>query len=86
MAEAYCSIPIKPVQWPGIVVQLNDTNFAMDMVSSLRELSSSGTFTKLADTGTDIAWAIGIGTISNWVNNHVFFRILLEYRTHYNTF
>lgn len=40
----------------------------------------------LADAGTDLICAGGMGPISKWVNDHVFFCILKDYITHYNVF
>lgn len=84
-AEAYCSIPIKPSQWTGLVVRLQgEDNFAINTSNNFGLTSAGGCYGLLADTGTDIIRCEGIGPLSKWVDDHIFFRIKKEHLTNYN--
>jgi len=79
IAEAYRSIPIAADQWPGLVVQLEaDTNACFGCASS------SGNFGHVGDAGADIFCANGIGPLSKWVNDHIFFQIPRTFLKQYN--
>lgn len=84
--EVYRTIPTHPDQWPGMVIWLsNDSDlFALDMRDSFGLASGGGCYGVVADAGTDIVRAWGIGPISKWVDDHIFFRILKHFREEYN--
>jgi hypothetical protein len=86
IAEAYRTIPIKPTQWPGTIVRLSQSEFAIDKCLAFGCSSSAGVFGNLADAGADIFRAEGIGPISKWVDDFVFFRIPKTQITQHNQF
>lgn len=75
VAEAYRTIPIKPSQWPGTVVRISESQFAIDKCLAFGCSSSAGVYGNLADASMDIFRSEGIGPISKWVDDFVFFRI-----------
>ncbi|KAF5384798.1 hypothetical protein D9615_000946 [Tricholomella constricta] len=76
VAEAYRSIPIEPSQWPGLVVKLRDgDSFAINTNDNFGLASAGGVYGLVSDAGADIFRAEGIGPISKWVDDHIFFRI-----------
>ena len=82
VAEAYRTIPIKPSQWPGLVIRLpGDDLFAINTCNNFGLASAGG---KLADASVDIFRREGIGPISKWVDDHVFFRIRKQHLAEYN--
>ena len=84
-AEAYRGIPIKPSQWTGLVVRLQGKdNFAINTSNNFGLTSAGGCYGLLADAGTDIIRCEGIGPLSKWVDDHIFFRIKKEYLANYN--
>jgi len=86
VAEAYHTIPITPNQWPGLVVKLlDDDTFAINTCNNFGLSSAGGIYSEVGDATTDIFRAQGIGPISKWVDDHIFFRIPGEQRASYNT-
>ena len=85
VAEAYRTIPIVPDQWPGLVVKLLDEDqYAINTCNNFGLTSAGGIYGHLGDATLDIFRTQGIGPISKWVDDHIFFRILAKYRTAYN--
>ena len=85
MAEAYCTIPITYSQWPGLVVKLwENDSFAINTCNNFSLTSTGGIYSELGDTTADIFKAQGIGPISKWVDDHIFFHICCEYLPSYN--
>ncbi|GLB43995.1 putative tyrosine recombinase [Lyophyllum shimeji] len=85
VAEAYRTIPIRPEQWPGLVVKLREPDsFAINTNNNFGLTSAGGIYGIVGDAGTDIFRAEGIGPISKWVDDHIFFRILRAHRDEYN--
>ncbi|KAF5384239.1 hypothetical protein D9615_003418 [Tricholomella constricta] len=85
VAEAYRSVPITPSQWPGLVVKLRDhDSFAINTNDNFGLASAGGIYGIVGDAGTDIFRAEGIGPISKWVDDHIFFRIPLASLDRYN--
>lgn len=83
--EAYRTVPIKPDQWPGLVVRLDEgDSFAIDTRDCFGLASGGGVYGRLGDAGTQIMRARGIGPISKWVDDHIFFRILRSHLEEYN--
>ena len=74
--EAYRTIPAHHSQWPGLVVRLREDNsFAANICNNFGLTSAGGVHGLLADVGTDIFQANGIGPLSKWVDDHIFFRV-----------
>ena len=85
VAEAYRTIPILPDQWPGLVVRLVDDNqFAINVCNNFGLTSAGGIYGLLSDATLDIFRAQGIGPISKWVDDHIFFRIPVQHLASYN--
>jgi hypothetical protein len=85
VAEAYRTIPILPAQWPGLVVKLREPDqFAINTNDNFGLTSAGGIHGSVADAGTDLFRAVGIGPLSKWVDDHIFFRILREHLPAYN--
>ena len=84
MAEAYRTVPIISDR-PGLVVKLlGNDEFAINTCNSFGLSSAGGIYGKVADAALDIFHAKGIGPVSRWVDDHIFFRIPGEHRTAYN--
>ena len=80
IAKAYCIIPIKSAQWPGLVIRLQGQDtYCINTYDNFRLASVGGIYGKVADAGADIFQAHGIGPLSKWVDDHIFFRIPHEY-------
>src|SRR5271168_4840729 len=85
VAEAYRTIPILPDQWPGLVVRLVDDNqFAINVCNNFGLTSAGGIYGLPSDATLDIFRAQGIGPISKWVDDHIFFRIPVQHLASYN--
>jgi hypothetical protein len=85
VAEAYRTIPVAPEQWPGLVVKLrDDEEFAINTNNNFGLTSAGGVYGSLGDAAADIFRASGIGPISKWVDDHIFFRIPIEHLPSYN--
>jgi hypothetical protein len=74
IAEAYRTIPIKPTQWPGTVVRISQSQFAIDKCLAFGCSSSAGVYGNLADASADIFRAEGIGPISKLKHHEVITR------------
>lgn len=85
VAEAYRTIPMAPDQWPGLVVKLREENtFAINTNNNFGLTSAGGVYGSLADAGANLFRAEGIGPLSKWVDDHIFFRLLRNYLPEYN--
>ena len=85
VSEAYRTIPVHHSQWPGLVVQLKgEDNFAANTNNSFGLASAGGVHGLLTDTGVDIFCANGIGPLSKWVNDHIFFCLPRQHLQKYN--
>lgn len=83
--EAYRTILIKPSQWPGIVVRLPGSDaFAVDTMDCFGLASGCGCYGIVGDAGSQIIRANGMGPLSKWVDDHIFFRIRREFLPMYN--
>ena len=72
--EAYRTIPIRPDQWPGLVVRLRrDDEFAIDTRDCFGLASGGGVYGHLGDASMQIMRSHGIAPLSKWVDDHVFF-------------
>lgn len=72
VAEAYCTVPIHPSQWHGLVIQLSESSFAIDMALGFGFAPSAGIYGNVASAGADIMHFVGIGPTLCWVDNHLF--------------
>lgn len=87
VAEAYQILPIYASQWPGTVVRLSETDeFTIDTCAAFGVASNARAYGYLADAGVDIMRALGLGLISKWVDDHVFFRVPTAQAGNYNKF
>ena len=88
VAEAYRTIPLKPSQWPSLVVKINDSPplFAIDTALCFGYGPSAGVYGELRDAGLDIMRAAGIGPIVAWVDDHLFIRLPAKEIPGYNVF
>jgi hypothetical protein len=85
MSKAYHTIPIALKQWPGLFIKLQEQDaYCINTNNNLRLASAGGVYGEMADAGTDIFRARGIGPISKCVDNHIFFQIPCEYLVLYN--
>lgn len=84
VAEAYRTIPLAPDQWPGTVVRLGEDLFAADSCMPFGLSPAGGIYGGLADAGKDLFLANGIGPLSKWVDDHLFFRIRRQHLHQYN--
>lgn len=84
IAEAYRTIPLHESQWPAAVVQLPDGEFCVDTCMSFGMGPSAGVYGHVADGGTDLLRAAGLGPLAKWVDDHIFFRIKRKYLLQYN--
>jgi hypothetical protein len=85
VAAAYRTIPAHQSQWPGLVVQLKGKDsYAINTNNNFGLTSAGGVYSQLADAGVDLFRAEGIGPISKWVDNHVFFSIHRSHLALYN--
>ena len=85
VAEAYRTIPANPSQWPGLVIRLQgEDQFAVNVCNNFGLSSAGGVYGMLADAGTDIFRGNGIGPLSKWVDDHIFFRIPRQHLAAYN--
>ena len=85
VAEAHRTVPITPTQWPGLVIKLQGPDsYAVDTCCPFGLCSSSGCYGHVGDAGMDLMRAAGIGPLSKWADDHVFFHIPRQYLTEYN--
>ena len=85
VAEAYRTVPIIPDQWPGLVVKLlGEDQFAINTCNNFGLTSAMGIYGEIGDATLDIFRAQGIGPVSKWVDDHIFFRIPCVHRAVYN--
>jgi hypothetical protein len=86
VAEAYRTIPISSDQWPGLVVKLlEEDTFAINTCNNFGLASAGGIYGELGDATLDIFRAHGIGPVSKWVDDHIFFRVPGKHLLAYNT-
>ncbi|KAF7761764.1 hypothetical protein Agabi119p4_9756 [Agaricus bisporus var. burnettii] len=83
--EAYRTIPLHPSHWAAMVVKLPENDlYAIDTQNAFGLASGGGIYRLVADAGTDLMRAQGMGPISKWVDNHLFIRIRLFHLNSYN--
>jgi hypothetical protein len=74
VAKVYHTILVNPNQWPGLVVKLWDPDtYCINTNDNFGLASAGGIYGGIANAGADIFCAQGIGPVSKWVDNHIFF-------------
>ncbi|KAJ8509083.1 hypothetical protein ONZ45_g8695 [Pleurotus djamor] len=86
VAEAYRTIPVHHTQWPGMVARGEDEQFYLDTAVCFGMGPSAGVYCILNDAAKDIFRFKGIGPLSSWVDDHVFFRIPSIHLRQYNNY
>ena len=84
VAEAYCTIPLHPSQWPAGVVQISDTLGCTDTNLAFGSTPAAGMYGHISDACCEIFRLNGIGPVDKWVDDHIFFRIRTEFLEKYN--
>jgi hypothetical protein len=84
VAEAYRTIPLHHSQWPATIVRLEDDSFAIDTAMCFGSAPSAGTYGTVRNAASDILRFRGIGPVSSWVDDHLFFRIRRVFLPEYN--
>ena len=84
VSEAYHTVPLAPSEWHGLVVRMSDISFAVDTCLCFGFGPSGGLYGALAGVAVDIFHAKGIGPISHWVDDHIFFCIQREFLADFN--
>ena len=85
VAEAYRTIPVRPSQWPGLVIRLQaNDQFAVNVCNNFGLTSAGGVYGMVADAGADVFRGHGIGPLAKWVDDHIFFRVRHEHLPAYN--
>ena len=84
VTEAYCTIPLHHSQWPSTVVHLGDNSFAIDTALCFGAGPSAGMYRTVWNAAIDILQFKGIGPISSWVDDHLFFHIRRKFLPKYN--
>ena len=84
VAEAYRTIPALPSQWPGLIIclQTND-QFAVNMCNNFGLTLASRADGMVSDAGVDVFQGQGMGPLTKWVDDHIFFRVP---RTHLHSY
>lgn len=76
ISEAYRSIPLHPSQWPGLIVRTSEQEFCVDTRDMFGLSSSGGAFGHSADAGMEISRGHGLGPLTKWVDDYLWFRVL----------
>jgi len=86
VAEAYRTIPLLLSQWPATVVRTDEDSFYVNTCTSFGMGPSAGAYGHIADAGADLFRAVGIGPLTKWVDDHLFFRVLRCHLEAYNSY
>ena len=85
VVEAYRMIPASPSQWPGLIIRLQARDqFAVNVCNNIGLSSAGGMYGMVADAVANVFRSNGIGPLSKWVDDHIFFRIPRERLPAYN--
>ena len=85
VAEAYRTIPLHHSQWPGTVIKAaQHDQYLLDSNAAFGAAPNAGLYGSVADAGADLMRAEGIGPISKWVDDHVYFWIPWHHLDEYN--
>jgi hypothetical protein len=86
VTEAYRTVPLLPSQWPATVIQIADDSFCVDMCTSFGMGPSAGAYGYVVDADVDLLQASGLGPLTKWVDDHLFFWIEVCYLASYNAY
>jgi hypothetical protein len=75
VAEAYQTILLYSSQWPGAVVRISEESLVVDTNLGFGYGPAAGGYGHLGDAAADIMRSCGIGPLSKWVDDTIFFRI-----------
>jgi len=84
VAEVYHTIPLHPSQWPAGVIKISETMGCIDTNLAFRSTLAAGTYGHMADACCEIFCSHGIGLVNKWVDDHIFFRVRMQYLNDYN--
>ena len=73
--DAYRTIPVHPSQWAGLVIRLASNSFALNTQNSFGLASAGGVWGYVADFLADTFRFQGIGPVTKWVDDFLFFRV-----------
>ncbi len=76
--------PSHPINGPGTVLRISDSLFAVNVALLFGLTSSGGIWGLFADALCAILRASGIAPLAKWVDDFIFFRILLSHLDDYN--
>lgn len=85
VAEAYRTIPVTASQWPGMVVRGENDKFYIDTATCFGVGPSAGAYGNLNDAAKDLFRFHGLGPLSSWVDDYLFFRFPKVHLPSYNT-
>ncbi|KAJ8455566.1 hypothetical protein ONZ45_g18907 [Pleurotus djamor] len=86
VSEAYRTVPVHHSQWPGMVARGEGDKFYVDTASCFGLGPSAGVYCILNDAAKDLFRFKGMGPLSSWVDDHVFFRFPRTYLQMYNAY
>lgn len=86
VAEAYHTIPLLPSQWPATIICIDDDAFCINTCTSFGMGPSAGAYGYVADTGVDLLQVAGLGSLTKWVDDHLFFHIECQHIASYNSY
>jgi hypothetical protein len=86
VAEAYRMVLLHHSQWPAAVIQLPDGKFCADTSVSFGMGPSAGVYRHVSNAGADLLHAAGLGPLTKWVDDYLFFQILHEQLMSYNAY
>jgi hypothetical protein len=86
--SAFRTIPIVPAEWPALVVRASNAGagdrFLVDTANPFGSVNGPGVYGGLGDAYCDVSRGVGIGPLTKWVDDNVFFRILRAHLAAYN--
>ncbi|RXW15240.1 hypothetical protein EST38_g10612 [Candolleomyces aberdarensis] len=84
ISEAYQTIPLHRLQWPATVVNVGVDLFCVDPFAAFGARPSGRVFGTVADTLADLLCWRGMGPVTKWVDDFVFFRVRREFLGDFN--
>jgi hypothetical protein len=87
--SAFRTIPIRPEEWPGLVVRSvgdDEDRFVVDTANPFGTVNGPGTYGELGDSYCDVVRAIGAGPLGKWVDDYYLFRLLRRHIDSYNAY
>ncbi|KAF5320261.1 hypothetical protein D9611_011256 [Ephemerocybe angulata] len=84
VTEAYRTIPLHWSQWSATVVGLGKCLFCADTFAAFGARPSGGVFGMVADAFVDLMRWRGMGPITKWADDHIFFHVRQRYLDRFN--